>query len=44
MKDKGMRILDERGEDMLTKTGGTAPHLHFSFGKTEGKSSDEFFA
>ena len=43
MKDKKMRILDERSPEMLTKTGGTGAHFHISFGKTEGKSADEFF-
>lgn len=44
MRKNKMRILDERSSETLAKTGGTGAHLHISYGKTEGKSSDEFFA
>jgi len=44
MRNKGIRILDERTSEMLAKTGGTGAHFHVSYGKTEGKSADEFFA
>lgn len=44
MREHKMRILDERSPEMLAKTGGTGAHLHISYGKTEGKNSDEFFA
>ena len=43
MRKNKMRILDERSSEMLAKTGGTGAHLHLSFGKTEGKSVDEYF-
>lgn len=44
MKKHKMRILDERTPDILAQTGGTGAHFHLSFGRTEGKSIDEYFA